>query len=205
MEPTETHEWVATLSAGGPERDVALSELQHLLCRRLLRVLGSRAGVDTAFVEDVVQDALVTILGALDQFKAKSKFTTWATTIAIRTAFAEMRRSRWKDVSLEHLMDNQKMQVPDSPYDSEVERDVARNQFLEAMYRIMDEELTEKQRTVLLAELQGMPLKEIGDRLGATRNAIYKLAHDARKRLKKSLIAAGYSAEDLATFQRESR
>jgi len=46
-----------------------------------------------------------------------------------------------------------------------------------------------------------MPQAEIGRHLGSNRNAIYKLAHDARKRLKHGLEGAGYGAQDIqATF-----
>lgn len=72
---------------------------------------------------------------------------------------------------------------------------------LETMYRIIREDLTEKQREVLLAHLGGMPQAEIGRRLGTSRNAVYKLGFDARKRLKAGMINAGYSAEDLETFE----
>jgi RNA polymerase sigma-70 factor (ECF subfamily) len=44
-----------------------------------------------------------------------------------------------------------------------------------------------------------MPQDEIANQLGSNRNAIYKLTHDARKRLKKCLEAAGYTAVDVAT------
>jgi len=46
---------------------------------------------------------------------------------------------------------------------------------VDEMYRIIDAELTEKQRTALLAELKGMPLEEIGHRMGSNRNAIVML------------------------------
>ncbi len=59
------------------------------------------------------------------------------------------------------------------------------------------EDLTEKQRQTLLAELNGMPQEEIGRRMGSNRNAVYKLAHDARKRLKQGLEAAGYTVADM--------
>ena len=65
------------------------------------------------------------------------------------------------------------------------------------MYRIIAMDLTEKQRTALLAEFKGMPQEEIGRRMGSNRNAVYKLTHDARKRLKQGLESAGYSATDL--------
>ena len=143
------------------------------------------------------------ILDSLDQFQGRSKFTTWAITIAIRLAMAEMRRIRWKDTSLEELMENRPEKTASTSPSAEVKIDKA--QIVNAMYQIINEQLTEKQRTALLAELQGMPQEEIGRRTGSNRNAIYKITHDARKRLKKGLIAAGYSESDLAAFQGKSQ
>jgi RNA polymerase sigma-70 factor (ECF subfamily) len=65
------------------------------------------------------------------------------------------------------------------------------------MHRVIQNELTEKQKTALLAELKGMPQEEIVRHLGSNRNAVYKLTHDARKRLKQGLEAAGYGADDI--------
>ena len=50
----------------------------------------------------------------------------------------------------------------------------------------------------LLAELPGEPMAEIAIRMGSNRNAIYKLTHDARKRLKRGLERAGHSAATVA-------
>ena len=44
-----------------------------------------------------------------------------------------------------------------------------------------------------------MPQDEIARQLGSNRNALYKLTHDARKKLKERLEAAGFTAEDLIT------
>ena len=49
----------------------------------------------------------------------------------------------------------------------------------------------------MLAELKGMPQDEIAEQLGSSRNALYKLTHDARKKLKERLEVAGFTAEDL--------
>ena len=69
------------------------------------------------------------------------------------------------------------------------------------MHQIIDSQLTEKQRTALLSEIKGMPQDEIARHLGSNRNAVYKLTHDARKKLKQGLEAAGFTAEDvLATI-----
>ena len=63
--------------------------------------------------------------------------------------------------------------------------------------RVIDEELSERQQTALVAELRGMPQEEIGRRLGINRNAVYKLGHDARKKLKRGLEASGFDAEQI--------
>jgi len=72
-----------------------------------------------------------------------------------------------------------------------------RKAILEKMQALIESELTEKQRAALTAELKGMPQDEIARHLGSNRNAVYKLTHDARKRLKQALQAAGYVAEDV--------
>lgn len=199
-EQDEEQGWVNALSAEGERQSLALAELSRLLQRRLLATFSTKAGVDKAFVEDVVQDATVKILDSLEQFQGRSKFTTWATTIAIRMAITELRRLRWKDTSLDQLMEKQGSDLPGNSHSETADSQAEQSQLVESMYQVIHQELTEKQKTVLLAELAGMPQEEIGRRIGSNRNAIYKLAHDARKRLKKGLVAAGYSAADLTLF-----
>ncbi len=46
--------------------------------------------------------------------------------------------------------------------------------------------------------LEGLPVEEIADRLNSNRNAIYKLIHDARMRLKEGFQAAGVSADEIS-------
>jgi RNA polymerase sigma-70 factor (ECF subfamily) len=74
---------------------------------------------------------------------------------------------------------------------------------LQTMQRVIAEELTEKQRQALTAiKIQGMPLEEVARRMGTNRNALYKLLHDARQRLKSQLIAEGLSPDEiLAAFE----
>ena len=67
--------------------------------------------------------------------------------------------------------------------------------------RFIDEELTDRQRTALLATLGGMSLEAVADRMATNRNALYKLLHDARKRLKKRMAAENLSPREvLGTF-----
>ena len=121
---------------------------------------------------------------------------TWATAIAIRVAMSELRRRRWKDVSLDVAIADADF-VPEYAVDEGVSADVQweRQAILDKMHKVIQCELTEKQRAALLAELKGMPQDEIARHLGSNRNAVYKLTHDARKRLKRNLERAGYDAD----------
>jgi RNA polymerase sigma-70 factor (ECF subfamily) len=160
--------------------------------------LSHRATADDAFLEDAVQDALVRILDRLPQFEGRSRFLTWATSIAIRVAMSELRRQRWKDVSLDAVIAGADL-APERAIDHDPGPDARweREAILDAMHELIRNGLTEKQRAALLAELRGMPQDEIARHLGSNRNAVYKLTHDARKRLKRGLETAGFTAEDV--------
>jgi len=48
----------------------------------------------------------------------------------------------------------------------------------------------------------GMALEEVAKRMGTNRNALYKLLHDARKKLKKQLAREGLQIDEiLAAFE----
>jgi len=189
--------WLTQLRA---EQESALIDLREALLRNLRKSLSTYGRADASFLEDVIQDSLLRILARLDQFEGRSRFLTWATTIAIRVAMDELRRSRWKDVSLDETMADAEF-IYESAIDTESAPDVKiqRKAILESMHQVIDRQLTQKQRTALLAEMKGMPQDEIARHLGSNRNAIYKLTHDARKNLKNGLEAAGYTAEDVLT------
>ena len=202
MNQTPVENWVDRLTADEEQRGIALSELRVQLILRLHRAFVSNPNVNEAFIEDAVQDSLVAIMDSLDQFQGRSQFTTWASTIAVRIVLAELRRRRWQDVSLEQLLEQNA--VWRGSQDG-TQTELQKTELVAELHRVIAEKLTDKQRMVLQAELQGMPQEEIGRRLGSNRNAIYKLTHDARKRVRAGMIEAGYSAEDLAIVVGVSR
>jgi len=190
--------WVKELRDGSAAQDTALTDLRGLLMSGLHKPFRDNPGVDHAFIEDVVQEALVKVLKSLDQFEGRSRFTTWATAIAIRLAYTELRRLRWKDVSLDEMLENAGA-IPklESGQLAGPEQEVQRKALIKKMYEIINQGLTDKQRDALLAELKGMPQEEIGRRMGSSRNAVYKLTHDARKRLKTALESSGYTLTEV--------
>ena len=110
----------------------------------------------------------------------------------------ELRKRRWKDVSLDDVLADADAPFA-APADDHLSPDeqAARRGLLDALQHAIDHELTDRQRTALLAELRGMPQDEIAAQLGSNRNALYKLTHDARKRLKRAIEVAGFGVDDL--------
>lgn len=194
VQERDNNEWIAALQADGPLREAALSDLRGMLLIGLKTALKSRSDFVDSLLDDFVQDSLVRILRSLDQFQNRSRFVTWATAIAIRVALTELRKRRWRDVSLETLVADTGFE----PSAAETSPDRESQPIIEAMYRIIGSDLTEKQRTVLLAEIKWMAQEEIARQMGSSRNALYKLSHDARQRLKQGLEKAGFTAQEYA-------
>jgi len=188
-------EWLGDLGEGGEAQQTALEDLRGYLLRALPGALRSHGQSGDPFIEDVVQQALMRALQHLSEFEGRSRFTTWVTTIAVRVAITELRRQRWNEVSLEALGPSDGPLVTlevDGSMDPQ--REVEQRALVLAIQQLLEHELTDRQRTAILAELGGMPQEEIGRRLGITRNAVYKLGHDARKKLKRGLEKAGFDA-----------
>ena len=73
-----------------------------------------------------------------------------------------------------------------------------RKNVMEMVQKMMEEELTPRQREVMMAvAVQGKPLSVVAEEVGSNRNALYKLMHDARLRLKQRLEREGASPTDL--------
>ena len=102
-------DWTSDLASEDRSlRDDAVRDLRDMLLRGLAKSLTKYGRVDDAFLEDVVQEASVKILENLGQFEGRSRFRTWAVTIAVRTAVGKMRKRDWQNVSLESMASNSK-------------------------------------------------------------------------------------------------
>lgn len=186
-------EWLAALQSDGPDLEAALADLRPILVKALQITLAPRVdrGAD-ALAEDLAQQALLQVRDRADQFRGDARFTTWAQKVAVRLAFSELRRKRWENVPLDAV-------VADPPSTPEPGADEALEEaeVVRVVRRLIEQELTERQRTALEAVLAGMPVEEVARRLDTNRNALYKLLHDARQRLKHALEASGVGPDDL--------
>jgi RNA polymerase sigma-70 factor (ECF subfamily) len=209
---TRTNEqWLSDLRADGATREAALADLRAIVARglpfALSRWLSPSSPQFESLTEEVTQETLLRVLDQLHTFEGRSMFTTWVHKIAIRIALTELRRKRWQDSSLDEMVDSE--ESPVSPRILEdahptPEQSAERADMLDRIRRVIDEELTERQRRALIMlGMQGMPMEEAARRLKTNRNALYKLLHDARLRLRQRLQAEGLDVEEVfSTFEK---
>lgn len=185
--------WVEALSTSGPEREDALRRLHQLLLRAARRQIFRMHSMlsDTGREEianQAADEAMVALLGKLSSFEGRSQFTTWAYKFAILQAAVEMRRQAWRDREVPLDEGTAVTDRAPSPEQRAEAADLAA-----AVTAAIDHQLTPHQRRIVVALLvDDVPIDVLADRLGTTRNALYKTLHDARVRLRAHLMTTGH-------------
>jgi len=205
MSTRNNEQWLADLQADGAQRESALADLRAIIARglpfALSRWLSPSSPQFESLTEEVTQETLLRVLDQLHTFEGRSMFTTWVHKIAIRIALTELRRKRWQDSSLDEMVDDEEVHVsPRILEDSHPtpEQSAERADMLTRIRRVIDEELTERQRRALvMLGVQGMPMEEAARHLKTNRNALYKLLHDARLRLRQRLETEGLNVDEV--------
>ncbi len=210
---TRTNEaWLSDLRADGEIRSAAIEDLRAIISKGLPYALSRWLSPDqpqfNSLVEEVTQETLLRVLDQLGTFEGRSQFTTWVHKIAIRIALTELRRKRWRDLSLDELTENEDAPPPNgllADPQASPETSAERTDMLERVRRIINEELTERQRqALLLLGVQDMPMEEAARKLKTNRNALYKLLHDARLRLRTRLATEEIAPHEvLALFEQK--
>jgi RNA polymerase sigma-70 factor (ECF subfamily) len=188
-------EWIEALRV---RSDDALAALHGLLVRAARFEVGRRRAalphlrgelLDDLAVQSA-DDALVAVLAKLDDFRGDSRFTTWAYKFALLEAAVRLRRLAWqgREVPLESESWERLAATGSSP-----ERDVELRELLDALRAAIDEQLSERQRHVLVSTtIAGVPIDVLAERLDTTRGALYKTLHDARQKLRRRLAEQGF-------------
>jgi RNA polymerase sigma-70 factor (ECF subfamily) len=200
----DSAEWVRSLRAAGPDRAAALARLHELLLRIARGELARRAGrhgLHGPELDDVAHqaaaDALLAVTGKLDQFRGESRFTTWAFRFVVLEVSHKLGRHFWRRPGVTVAAEDWE-RLPDA-FGFQPEQEAEWRDLVDALHRAVDTELTEHQRMLFVATvLDGVPLDALVDRLGTTRNAIYKTVFDARRKLRAHLVANGYLTDDVA-------
>ena len=211
MPKTRTNqEWIQDLTFTGQQQAEAIEDLRQLLLRASLYVFnrnpGDLHGLDPqdklALAEDCAQNALIAVLSQLKEFRSEAKFTTWAFKFAVNVALPCLRRERWKRVSQEKFDENLdsldwlKFRLENTSDDPD--RAALQAEIYAALRDAMRDQLTPKQRQVVkLIVFDEVPMDVVVQHFGTNRNAIYKLLHDARRKIKSYLKARGFHGEEI--------
>jgi RNA polymerase sigma-70 factor (ECF subfamily) len=193
----ESRTWLRELRAGGETQDAAVARLHALLLRAARFEVGRRRPtlphlrgdeLDDIATE-AADDALMSVLARLDDFRGLSRFTTWVYKFALLEAAVKLRKRAWqgREVPLEPESWSAFASTGLEP-DAEAEQ----SELLSTLQTAIDEVLTPHQRRVLVAiALNGVPIDVLAERLETTRGALYKTLHDARQKLRKHLTERG--------------
>ena len=215
MPRTRTNEeWLHDLQAMGELQEAAIIDLRDLLLRATLyffsRNRDDLSGLNRDEIlqraEDGAQEALIAVMNHLLDFRGDSKFTTWAYKFAINIALMASRKERWKNISLDQLS-SEDGSIPawllrDKAVGTAPDQSALQGEVGDLIRDVIEHELTDKQRQILIMMVfHEVPMDEVVHRLDTNRNAVYKLLHDARRKLKARLQARGFEVgETLALF-----
>lgn len=197
--------WVEALGgrAGQPEREQALVRLHDLLLRVALHELhrrSSSSGIHGPELDDLAQqataDAMLAILAKLDTFRGESRFTTWAYRFVVLEVSHKIGRHYWRTTPTTVLDIEQWDRLPDRfGLDPQARSEAA--EFVTAVRQAIDHTLTDHQRRLFIAiVVNGVPLDALVAQLGVSRNAIYKVVFDARRKIRTFLVANGYLGDN---------
>jgi RNA polymerase sigma-70 factor (ECF subfamily) len=198
----ESREWITALRDSGELHEAAVARLHALLLRAARFEVGRRRAVlphlrGDDFDDLAMQsadDALLAVLSKLDSYRGESKFTTWAYKFALLEAAVKLRRRAW-----------QGREVPLEPgvwplfeaEDTSPESGAERSELFQEVQRAIENELTSRQREVLVATtLNDVPIDVLAERLETTRGALYKTLHDARQKLRAHLAGRGMALDE---------
>jgi RNA polymerase sigma-70 factor, ECF subfamily len=206
MKRRSNAEWITALQEGGGDQAAALADLRTYLLRAALFTL-QRArhqtshlgpGVLGQLAEDCAQEAMTAVVQRLAEFRGESHFTTWAYTFAVNTALVAARRERWARIPLDHVLDGSESRPSTAGDDADPQRRALQAEAVAAIREGIERHLTEKQQQALRAVVfEQVPLDEVARHWGSNRNALYKLLHDARRKLKSHLLARGLDVKEI--------
>jgi RNA polymerase sigma-70 factor, ECF subfamily len=198
----DTQAWLSALRSEGPARNAAISDLHALLLRGAHHELARRrhtlGHVGRTELEDLAMqaadDALAAILAKLDTFRGASRFTTWAYKFVLLEAGVKARRRAWQ--GREVVLEDESWRRLADPAPT-AQHTLEEAELLRAIAGAIETSLTPHQREVFCAlALNGVPIDVLAERLTTTRGALYKTLHDARRKLRAALAAAGYPLHD---------
>jgi len=181
---------VRACKAGGAVGRAALERLLtrherqlYATCRRMVR--------DHETARDLAQDTLVRVIGAIDSFDGRARFTTWMTQIAINVCISYLRKQKHRrGPSLDSAIGDgdpprNRLESTEPPPARRVELDDDLNRVDRAMQALSGE-----QRAILvLRDVRGFEYREIAEALHLPVGTVKSRLFRARQALREEVEA----------------
>jgi RNA polymerase sigma-70 factor, ECF subfamily len=164
-------------------------ELTHVIAHHSARFRRIALGLlsNVADAEDAVQDALLSALTHVHQFKGQAKMSTWLTTIVINSARMKLRRRlTWVHLALDETDGQQDLPLESTvsdtrrgPEEAYREREIA-----ETLARATSRLSPTLRTTFQLRDIEGLSIRETADPLGVPTGTVKARLARARVRLR---------------------
>ncbi len=208
MVKRSNEEWVTALRHPSDAQVVALEDLREYLRRAVFVYLRDKrsdlnhVSLDDllSMSEDFTQDALLLIQQNLSSFRGDARFTTWVYRFVINAAASELRRRQYRHLSLDEISERGTAVIhsianQSTPHPAQA---TARQEFIQQLRTIIESELNQRQQIALMGiHFQGMSIQEVTQLLDTSPNTLYKMLHDARKKIKVRLLATHLGLGDI--------
>lgn len=191
-------EWLAALSPLAADRDEGVARLHELLLRVARSEAARRTGTHGLTGQELddlahqaADDAVVSVLRRLEDFRGESRFTTWAYKFAVYELSGKVGRHVWRREGV-HLDEDMWSRLP-ARLGAQPDEVAESRDLVAAIRRCVEQEMTDRQRTVFVAiAVNGTPLDVLAVELDTNRNALYKAMFDARRKLRAYLVTHGH-------------
>jgi RNA polymerase sigma-70 factor (ECF subfamily) len=191
MDSSEDRELVSAAKQGDRRAfGVLVRRHQRRLYRVALHLLR-----DPNEAEDVTQDAFVRAYAALDRFDGRSQSYTWFYRIAVNLSLNRL-RSR-KRTSRNTPLDDERLDtvVADSRPGASPHLRATGRQLGDALAEAVDALSDTLRTTLVLVVMEGVPQNEAAEILGCPEGTVAWRIHEARKKIRSALAAAGHLDE----------
>jgi RNA polymerase sigma-70 factor (ECF subfamily) len=193
----ESDRALVTRMRAGEQR--AFDEFFHSYVPRLVAFTTRRSGLDSASVEDIVQNTLVKAMRSLSSFRGEAALFTWLTQIC-RHELADVTRKAARQPGLVSLDEPEQLLrlqfqlrlAPSQEPESEVEAQLTRAAVIKALNA-----LPERYSQALEAKYgDGLSVEEIAALMGVTTIAAQSLLARAREAFREQWLASPHESVD---------
>ncbi|HBG61798.1 MAG: hypothetical protein A2Y03_02500 [Omnitrophica WOR_2 bacterium GWF2_38_59] len=165
---------------------------EELMSKNFSRIMNFiyRFVADRELAEDLTQEVFIKIYNSASNYYPRSKFKTWAFTIARNISLNELRKNKGATVSLDKPFkygeDDISLQVEDKTV-TRPDDAIIKGELVDAVDKAINELPSNQRTAILLIRYEGFSYEEVARTMNTTVSAVKSLLSRARETLKEKL------------------